>query len=452
MAVKVKEINPVVSWISDPDAVKNILSYKAEYWKQGPYRKERQVYTKHLIGPKGVFLTGYLPRVMEFLERKNIEYTFTPQDYGVEVGKPKLNGITFREDQMEALSQMLKAGRGVWKAPTGSGKTLLICGLVKAYKTPALVLVPWSRDLLHQTAEELKKFFGDVGVVGNGTEEWGRPVTVAIINTFSKRLNKIKPDDYGLVVVDEAHHVSSFDGMYGKTLKKVMAPHRFGLTATPPAKAEASFALEGLLGKIVGETPYGDLEEKKILARPIVKVYKVPEQGWVSELRGKYADIYEYGVVKNRRRNLLVMQKARGLINEGLTTLVMVERIDHGHELMKLAETLMPGTFVFVHGETDSQIREEEKKYFEVQKRKGVIATRVWGEGINIRSMGAVVNAVGGRSEIQCIQRFGRGLRKTKKKNKVLLVDFADFNHKWFIRHSLYRIMKYLEEGWKIEQ
>jgi superfamily II DNA or RNA helicase len=78
-----------------------------------------------------------------------------------------------------------------------------------------------------------------------------------------------------------------------------------------------------------------------------------------------------------------------------------------------------------------------------------VIATRVWSEGINIKSVDVVINAVGGNSELAAIQRFGRGMRITEDKNEVILVDLIDSNsHKWFERHSMERICFYSERGW----
>lgn len=50
---------------------------------------------------------------------------------------------------------------------------------------------------------------------------------------------------------------------------------------------------------------------------------------------------------------------------------------------------------------------------------KGVIAVRIWSEGVNIRSIGAVINAVGGESEIASIQVFGRGMRTAEGKKDL---------------------------------
>ena len=48
-----------------------------------------------------------------------------------------------------------------------------------------------------------------------------------------------------------------------------------------------------------------------------------------------------------------------------------------------------------------------------------VIATVSWVEGVDIPNLTCVINAGGGKSEIQTLQKIGRGLRKTETKDTV---------------------------------
>lgn len=507
--ITITEKSPVITHISDESVIKEYLSYKYEWWRQGPFHKIKEEGIFPLV-KKGYFLSGFQQRVFDYLDRRGIEYTFEGRDYGIKIQTPELKGIEFRTDQQFALKNMGNARRGVWKAPTGSGKTLLICGLVSAFLTTALVIVH-TETLFKQTIEELQRFFKDVGYLGGGLNQEG-DIMVAMIQTLVRR--GFDPKQWGMVIVDEAHHISSFDGSYGKVLKKILAPIRFGFTATLPKTEKGRMALEGLIGPVIGNTSYEELQEKEVLAKPIVKIYRVPETDRYRELKGGYGNIYQKGIVENRGRNRLIIGKAKELIEQGLTVLIMVERVEHGDILLDMAELIMPGVFHFLYGETDRDffdrfqgirkdwlsIREEKRKglekkglsdykiekefkkdkeieekksrmekekkqaiikkgaegkggvkaRFEQEEVKGVIATRIWSEGVNIKSIGAVINAVGGESEIASIQRFGRGLRKTEGKDEVILVDFIDFNHWWFQKHSLKRMITYLEAEWEI--
>ena len=115
---------------------------------------------------------------------------------------------------------------------------------------------------------------------------------------------------------------------------------------------------------------------------------------------------------------------------------------------MKYLDVVMPDVFVFVNGLTSQEDMDREKKAFIEKKRKGVVATTVWSEGINIRSVGAVINAAGGESEIATIQKFGRGMRTSEGKIDVVLIDLFDMHNITLMKHSGKRICQYIRWGW----
>jgi superfamily II DNA or RNA helicase len=78
-----------------------------------------------------------------------------------------------------------------------------------------------------------------------------------------------------------------------------------------------------------------------------------------------------------------------------------------------------------------------------------VIADAVWKEGVDIPTLGAIINASGGKSEINTIQTLGRGLRTVEGiKEDVILVDIFDPSHKYLIEHFGLRLCLYFDEGW----
>ena len=77
-----------------------------------------------------------------------------------------------------------------------------------------------------------------------------------------------------------------------------------------------------------------------------------------------------------------------------------------------------------------------------------VIATTILNEGVNIPSLGAVINAAGGKSEIIILQKIGRGLRVTDKKKEIHLVDFFDNSHRFLIEHFGERLSLYFNKEW----
>ncbi len=156
-----------------------------------------------------------------------------------------------RDYQAQALYAFEAMARaGVVVLPTGSGKTLVACAAIASAATSALVFVP-TCALLEQWRGTLARVFGgNIGVVGDGTFELA-PLTVI---TFASAYQKLDlfGHRFGMVVVDEAHHFAT--GFRSEALEMCPAPHRLGLTATPPIPGSpAADRLRSLLGPVVYE-------------------------------------------------------------------------------------------------------------------------------------------------------------------------------------------------------
>ncbi|HUS30427.1 MAG TPA: DEAD/DEAH box helicase [Kofleriaceae bacterium] len=160
-----------------------------------------------------------------------------------------------RDYQRAAVQAWRDAGdRGVIVLPTGAGKTIVALAAIAELAVSTLVLVP-TRILLDQWA----RFFGmcwahPIGRLGDGQRSIA-PITIATYAsaiTWAPRIG----DSFGLVVVDEAHHVGAWCPR--EILEMLVAPSRLGLTATPPDGVAAS-ALARHVGPTVFECGIADL-------------------------------------------------------------------------------------------------------------------------------------------------------------------------------------------------
>ena len=149
--------------------------------------------------------------------------------------------------QEEAITAWRGAGdRGVLALPTGSGKTIAAMAAIEQLGVATLVIVP-TRILLDQWARTLAACWPHpIGRLGDGEHRITR-VTVATYAsavTWAPRIG----DKFGLVVIDEAHHVGAW--CPAEVLEMLVAPARLGLTATPPA-GPGALALERHVGPVV---------------------------------------------------------------------------------------------------------------------------------------------------------------------------------------------------------
>jgi superfamily II DNA or RNA helicase len=172
--------------------------------------------------------------------------------------------------------------------PTGAGKTLVALAAIARLGVAALCLVP-TRVLLDQWARALAACWPHpIGRLGDG-EHQVAPVTVATYASAVVWAPRIG-DRFGLVIVDEAHHVGAW--CPADMFEMLVAPARLGLTATPP---ERSGALARHVGPVVYALGVDDLAGDALAAYDVITVpvaLERDERLRYRELRGRFATVY----------------------------------------------------------------------------------------------------------------------------------------------------------------
>ena len=133
----------------------------------------------------------------------------------------KFNG-KLTSKQQKAMDELLKNETGVLCATTGFGKTVVASKIISELKTNTLILVNRT-SLLEQWKERLSFFLGinkkEIGQIGAGKNKQTNILDIGSLQTLYKQDNI---DDivkkYGLVIVDECHHISAFS--FEQVLKK----------------------------------------------------------------------------------------------------------------------------------------------------------------------------------------------------------------------------------------
>jgi superfamily II DNA or RNA helicase len=472
--ITIQVINPVFSTVGTAQEaifLSGLLKYKSSYWKQGPFRKTEKKYEKSLVH-KGKFLTGFIPMIKKYCDSKNVSLEIIRdsiidivllgdlvdlEDYRLIV--PKIpDKIKLEKDQLEVLRLASYYARGVVQHPTGSGKTVIFLSLISMFPQSVALIIVHTQELLLQTAEKASEFFpGQIGIIGGGNLQVGR-VNVATIQTLDRlerneQYNKFF-ESIDLVIVDEAHHLSKFSqpfekqksGIYSRVLSSIHAPIRLGFTATLPYIDEAKMALEGYIGPVISSTKPVEVDR---LAKVRVVLKKLPITQTAKEAKN-YQDVYKYGVVFNSRRHKQVLQTASNLVESNRTVLILVTLIQHGSNILTMARRSFPHLKIeYVHGQISGVTRNRIQKDLNDGRLDVVIADAVWKEGVDIPTLGSIINASGGKSEIQTVQSVGRGLRTVPGiKDDVILVDFFDPSHRYLVEHFGQRLTLYFEEGW----
>jgi superfamily II DNA or RNA helicase len=167
--------------------------------------------------------------------------------------------------QSEAIVSWLRHdGRGVVVLPTGAGKTVVALMAIERLAVRTLVVVP-TIELLTQWRAAIIERLGlpeeRVGIVGGGQRQIG---DITVITFDSAAMPTRRLDGFGLLIVDEAHHLPA--AHYRQIVKKVGAPYRLGLSATPERLDGRHHDLDTLIGPVVFHKLPADLARDRHIA------------------------------------------------------------------------------------------------------------------------------------------------------------------------------------------
>jgi superfamily II DNA or RNA helicase len=496
--------NPIYSICRDIKEIKDCLKYESEYWKQGPFCHKRMAAEAYLCEQRkgarnGEFLTGLIPHIEKYCNDKSIPYQIIQsKDNPIKLRKPSLPGIIFRDDQWDLIGCIRNNLRGVVVSPTGSGKTVLAAAVISMipHESSAVFIVHTS-SLFTQSIKEFQGWFGEANVGWLGDTDFNlsefRKINVMMVQSVNNLLTdkKRKPPkprkqkegakppsarelerrrkeaekrvetrlyqrgiveeilgDCDALITDEVHHVTGEEGHYRKVFENCFAPVRIGMTATELKRGKAALVCEGLVGPIIGKFELQEGIAKGILAMPKLKLIPVPINPEINRMK-TYKTIYRQGIVLNKARNRLIAKEIAAQVADGKSVLVMIQDVSFGHaeQIIDIAKSVYGIDVAYVEGATGNKEREKIKQGLESKQIMAAIATAVWREAINIKSLDCVINACGGKSEIMTLQAIGRGLRTTDGKTELILVDLLD-PYDYVAQHTIQRLKIYVDNKW----
>lgn len=212
----------------------------------------------HLLVPRTFWDTSRLacrvidcrPRaypVVEFKSRIKLDHRLK------EINGKKILMPTGESLQERSLSAMQSASGGILQLACGKGKTVITLELIARGRVPALVLVD-NTNLLAQWKEEAESLLdipGGIGIFGAGKKEWKKGLVLATYHSIANWSESIPEEArrwFGIIVSDEAHHVSA--PMFSKTADMFYGA-RYGLTATPERSDGLHVLCDGHIGPVL---------------------------------------------------------------------------------------------------------------------------------------------------------------------------------------------------------
>lgn len=471
ITIKVKNVKSQLS-TDTPELADRLSTFHPNYWFSPKYKDGTWDGKTHfLTRPDLKFPTGLLFIVEEYFKELDAEYKIIngrgwPVSNGfITVKKDMLHGIKLRDYQLAAIQKGIEAGRGIFEVATGLGKTEIAAGIIKALGLRTLFMVH-TQDLLYQTAKRLSERLGkQIGIIGDGEFSIEPGIVVATVQSLTSRMfQRTKDGNYILhkklgqgmkqlinsfkvMFQDETHHSSSIS-FYRIGMFMHGAYYRFGLSGTPLRRNDINnMKVMALTGDVIYTMLAEEGIEKGHLSDIEVRIIENTEDVFGDEWRQLYRD----GIVLSKHRNSLITEIVGDMYRLHRRQLILVRHIEHGKILQRMLANHYHIPAVFLSGKDPAWKREQVKGKFNIQDMKDggfvLIASPIFDEGVDIPEIDVLIHAPAGKSETKLIQRTGRGLRKKKSGNKLIVYDFDDKNTRFLNKHSEKRIATYKNEG-----
>ena len=447
----------------------NQLKFELPYARHMPsYKLGRWDGTKTFFGIGGTGYLAHLDIILPIIEesgyeievedlREHRELIFKPIDenYWADQGKTWPKGhvmagqpITLRDYQYDVVNKFLENPQSLQEVATGAGKTITtatLSHLCEPYGR-TIVIVP-NKSLVVQTEEDYRNLGLDVGVYFGDRKELGRTHTVCTWQSLNV-LDKKSYDSEALtlaeftegvvaLIIDEVHQAKA------EVLTKLATQNfrncaiRWGLTGTVPKEKWEFQSLLASIGPVINRVSAFDLQQKDVLAQLLINVLQTNE----IETFRSFAD--EYGFLVTDPERLKWMGAKISEINQTGNTLVLVNRIDTGNQLVEM----LPDS-VFISGAVKLNDRKDEYDEIKTSDNKIIVATYgVAAVGINIPRIFNLVLIEPGKSFVRVIQSIGRGIRKAEDKDFVQIWDITS-QCKYSKRHLTERKKFYKEANY----
>jgi superfamily II DNA or RNA helicase len=334
----------------------------------------------------------------------------------------------YQLDALEAIKTKFEAGkrRLLVVMATGIGKTVVFSNLPQLIPNKRMLVLVHREELAQQAADKIKKWNPELSVaieMGYLRDDNNSQIVVGSVPTLSRanstRLQALKPEDFGIIVTDEAHHATadSYQTIYQYFGVLADTSHilHVGVTATPN-RADGKG-----LAEVFSEVTYQ------------MGILDAIKQGWLVNLRGykittdqsldgvhtragDFATDELANAVNNAQRNELVvkhwLEKA-----QGRTTLVFCVDIAHAQAM---AQTFKSYNISAEAVWGDDPKRSE--KLDELRNGKLVVICNcaVLTEGFDAWQISAIVMARPTKSQLLYVQCTGRGTRIPDGINNLL--------------------------------
>ena len=359
-----------------------------------------------------------------------------------------------REEQLEAINALLPYTNGILHATTAFGKTVTAAAIIARKKVNTLILVH-SKALLKQWHDRLTEFlnidypkheeknkrgrrkvFSPIGCFDSSGNTLHGIIDIALIQSCLDE-DGVKPfvQDYGMVIVDECHHVSSIT--FEQVLMSIKVHTIYGLTATPIRKDGHQPIIFMQCGPIRFSTDVKSQIAKQSFDRFLIP--RFTSYNSILEDRLSIATLYKY-LSEDEIRNNLIVEDICKAVNTRRTPIILTNRTVHVSVLAEKLNATIKNVISLTGAGTTREKREAMQRLQTIpdSEQLVIVATGKYvGEGFDYPRLDTLFLALPISWKGLLTQYAGRLHREYEGKKDVRIYDYIDIHEP--ICDSMYR-------------
>lgn len=362
----------------------------------------------------------------EDIYRKQKEYTR-------KTTVPSLNQYKLRPNKMQvaAIQNLDKlrengADKALLISATGTGKTYLSAFELRNFDPNKALFIVHREQIAKQALLSFKNVFGDtktMGILSGKSKELDKDFIFCTVQTLCKDdvLYNFNNNEFDYIIIDEVHRAGA--ASYQKIVNYFTPKFLLGLTATPERNDDFD------IFKMFNYNIAYEIRLKQALEEDILcpfHYFGISDIEINGVLLNEESD-FRYLTNSERVNHIIEKIDFYGYCGDRVKGLIFCSNKKEAIELSNIFNTRGYNTTALT-GESSQTDRENAISKLEQDEIEGcldyIFTVDIFNEGVDIPSVNQIVMLRPTQSAIIFVQQLGRGLRKNKFKEYVVIIDF----------------------------
>ena len=351
--------------------------------------------------------------------------------------------LELKEHQKQALASLVAMREkhetiALLYHATGTGKTVTAVSDAKSFGQRTLFLAH-TRELVEQAADTFRALWHPelVGIYMDTVKQPEAYIVCGSIQSVALNLEQFHPEDFGYLIIDEAHHASA--ETYQKVLRYFRPAFTLGLTATPERSDDQNILdiFQNTAHRLDIQTAVeiGELVPVRcIRIHTNIDLTKVRFNSVQYNIRDLESKIFV------PERNTLIVDTFMEYVSNK-RTVIFCASVKHAEQIAAMIREHGVSAAA-VSGGMKASERKEYLAKFQNGSIKALCACDLLNEGWDCPETEVLFMARPTMSKVLYTQQLGRGMRLSEGKECLIVFDFVDNASQYNMPYSIHRMFK----------